>query len=359
MAPGALKELALFAASCAAAILVVDALFVGPFQVAEHDHQHGLAPVEISAETGLLPLPENTRNRPTAAGIELGRRLFHDPILSLDRTLACAGCHAQAFAFSDNNKRLSIGVDGASSRRNAPIIVNIAWAPSFFWDGRAPTAAEQARVPVAHPNEMKLPWDEALRRLAVHATYPALFEEAFGSPGITEDRVVLALEQFELTLISNGSKWDRVQRGEATFTASEARGEQLFFTDAAECFHCHPPPLWTDHRFHDIGLDAEPTDPGRGEVTGNRFDIGRFKTPSLRNSEVSGPYMHDGRFATLEAVVDHYAEGVARSPNLDPLLGIRPEGLGLDAGQKADLVAFLKTLTDHDFLSNPDFGPPD
>lgn len=316
-------------------------------------------PTPLTLDTGgLFPLPDTPDNPLTVEGVALGRKLFHDPILSGDSTQSCASCHVQSFAFADP-RRFSLGIDGSVGVRNAPVLVNLPWSPDFFWEGRAGTLEDQARAPVPNPIEMNLPWEDALPRLRAHPSYPGLFAAAFGTDEITQDHVVMAIAQFERTLLSRDAKWDRVQRGEATFTAEEERGLALFESERAECFHCHGTVLFTDHRFHDNGLDEVPTDVGREAVTNFPYDRGKFRSPSLRNVEVSAPYMHDGRFATLEEVIDHYSTGIADSPNLDPLLRLIRPGPDFTAQEKADLLAFLKTLTDPVFLANPDFGPPE
>lgn len=303
--------------------------------------------------------PSDPDNPLTREGVELGRRLFHDSILSGNRTQACASCHAQPNGFTDHGLALSLGSEGVVGTRNASSLVNLAWGRDFFWDGRAPRLEDQAKDPVADPSEMNLPWPEVLERLQAHPTYPDAFGRAFGTIEITQDRVVAAIAQFERTLISNDSRWDRKGRGEIQFTPEEARGEELFFSEVGECFHCHAPALFTDNRFHDTGLDLVPKDPGFETVTGLASDLGKFRTPTLRNVAVTGPYMHDGRFATLEEVLEHYSSGIQRSPNLDPLLGLfPPPGLSLSDQDKADLAAFLRTLTDESFLENPEYGPP-
>jgi cytochrome c peroxidase len=309
---------------------------------------------------GLFDLPATPDNPMTVEGVALGRRLFHDPILSGDSTQSCATCHLQASAFADP-RRFSIGIDGSEGVRNAPALVNLAWSPDYFWAGRAASLEDQARGPVPNPIEMNLPWEEALSRLRAHAGYPGLFTAVFGTNEITQDQVVMAIAQFERTMLSQDSKWDLVARGEASFTEEETRGQILFFTERGDCFHCHGSRLFTDLQYHDNGLDAVPTDLGREVVTGSTFDRGKFRSPTLRNIEVSAPYMHDGRFATLEEVIEHYSSGLQDSPNLDPLLRVpRPGGpQEFTAQEKADLLAFLRTLTDPVFLSNPEYGPPE
>jgi cytochrome c peroxidase len=310
--------------------------------------------------TGLLPLPATPGNPLTVQGVELGRKLFHDPILSGDDTQSCASCHAQAFAFTDHGLPFSFGIDGSQGTRNAPPIINLAWARDLFWAGRAVGLEAQAVEPVPNPIEMKLPWDQAVAKVSAHPEYPAMFGRAFGDEEVTQDRIVKAIAQFERTVLSRDSRLDQKLRREVTFTPEEARGEQLFFSERGDCFHCHGSILLTDNQFHDNGLDLVPADPGRFLVTGQEFDRGKFRTPTLRNIELTAPYMHDGRFATLEEVIDHYSDGVQDSPNLDPLLRVPrpPDDSPFTAQEKADLIAFLKTFTDPVFIANPDYGPP-
>ncbi|NNE44940.1 MAG: cytochrome-c peroxidase [Gemmatimonadetes bacterium] len=319
------------------------------------------APDPATVDTqGLFAMPETPENPLTVQGIALGRKLFHDPILSGDSTQSCATCHNQAFAFSDNGRQFSVGITGATGTRNAPALINMAWNPNFFWAGRAPSLEDQAREPVPNPIEMNIPWGAALDRLRAHADYPDLFGHAFGSDEVTQNRVVMAISQFERTLISNNSRWDQKQRGEIEFTPEEAAGERLFFLNepGADCFHCHRSALFTDNRMHDNGLDVNPNDAGHSLVSGQSFDFGKMRSPTLRNIEYTAPYMHDGRFATLEEVIDHYSEGLQQSPNLDPLLSRRGAGAGFTDQEKAELLAFLKTLSDPSFLTNPAYGPP-
>ena len=341
-------------------VATVSALAVGGCGETGPEEVRGPELLEIDTG-GLPPMPAFPENPTTVQGVALGRRLFHDPLLSGDGTQSCADCHQQAFGFGEN-ARFSVGIDGTPGTRNAQVIVNPAWQEFMFWDGRRGSLEDQARDPVVNPAEMAAEWSEVVARIASDPTYPGMFSAAFGSAEVTEDRVVQAIAQFERTFVSAGSRYDRKIRGEVTLSESEARGEELFFSETGECFHCHASLLFTDDEFHDIGLDVDPPDAGRSIVTGTVFDRGKFKTPTLRNVERTGPYMHDGRFGTLEQVLDHYATGVQRSPNLDPLLGIHLNGGGtglpLSVQDRADLVAFLTTLTDPAFLANPDFGPP-
>jgi cytochrome c peroxidase len=304
------------------------------------------------------PLPPDNALR--VAVVELGRMLFHDKALSSDGTQACASCHLQEFGFSDPST-LSIGVQGLPGRRQSMALVNLAWHRNgFFWDGRAPTLREQALEPIEDPLELNESLDRIVTRLGADPQYQDALVRAFGDDAMTEERMGLALEQFMFTLVSADSRFDRYLRGEESLTDSELRGLELFNAEfdptgvikGAECFHCHGGFALTNDRFMNNGLDTEPyTDPGRFEVTGRPEDRGRFKVPTLRNIAVTAPYMHDGRFATLREVIDHYDHGVKASPTVDPLLqfSISP-GLQLSEQDKQDLEAYLLTLTDERFL---------
>jgi cytochrome c peroxidase len=310
---------------------------------------------------GFPPLPVPADNPTTRQGVELGRRLFYDPILSGDSTQACASCHVQAHAFGDP-RRLSLGIDGIAGTRHAPTIVNAGWNPANFWDGRASTLEDQAQQPVTNPIEMHETWERAAAKLQRHRDYPHLFRAAFGTPAISRERAAMAIAQFERTLVSSGSRYDRFLRGELQLAPSERRGYALFFTERGECFHCHVDKTFTDLAYHNNGLDSLVVDRGRMEVTSDPADRGKFKTPTLRNVELSAPYMHDGRFATLEEVVEHYARGGHGDGTVSPfILNLRRNfraGRGLSAQDQADLVAFVKSLTDSSFVTNPAFASP-
>jgi cytochrome c peroxidase len=241
-------------------------------------------------------------------------------------------------------------------------LFNMAWKSSFFWDGRAPSLRAQALMPIQDHVEMDETLEGAVSNLNARADYAPLFEKAFGSKEITSEKIGLAIEQFVLTLTSFDSKFDRVIRGQEKFTEPEQRGFELFMTEyeprmehyGADCFHCHGGPLFSDHQFHNNGLDSQHVaDPGRYKFSKIESDRGKFSTPSLRNVSLTAPYMHDGRFKTLEEVVEHYSTGVKRSPTLDPNIAKHPDGgIHLSASDKQALVAFLKTLTDPKFVKN-------
>ena len=305
-----------------------------------------------------VTLPED--NLPTVEGVALGKSLFFDKRLSKGETLSCASCHDPRHAFSDRGQIVSIGAEGIAGKRNSQPLFNLAWQDSFFWDGRAKTLREQVLMPITDKLEMNTDLDSVIEKLSADESSRKQFTAAFGTPEPTADRMARALEQYLLTLVSQDSKFDRAVRGEEEFTAEEKRGLELFVTEfdpsrglrGADCFHCHGGNLFTSRRFSNNGLDAEYSDLGRFDVTGDPIDIGKFKVPSLRNIAVTGPYMHDGRFDTLEEVVDHYDHGVQRSATLDPNLAKHPSsGLGLSADDKRALIAFLETLTDTQFLS--------
>lgn len=313
----------------------------------------------------LLPDPYIPADNPqTEEGIFLGRKLFYDPILSGNGTQACASCHKPNNSFTDD-LRFSIGIDGIEGTRNSMPLYNMAWNTNnkFFWDGRAISLEKQALEPVENPIEMHNTWENAVGSLQNHGEYPELFNKAFGTTTITKELTAKAIAQFERTLISANSPFDRYLLGENSLTPQEINGFQIFMDeDRGDCFHCHGSntnPLWTDNIFHNNGLDAIITDKGLGAVTGDPNDDGKFKSPSLRNLAYTAPYMHDGRFETLDEVIDHYSEGLVYSPTIDPLMkSIADGGVQLTESDKADLKAFLLSLSDPSFISNPDFQNP-
>jgi cytochrome c peroxidase len=315
-------------------------------------------PFQMSATFPMPALPPD--NPLIKERVALGEKLFHETALSKDRTISCAVCHQEKAAFSDP-RQFSLGVENRVGTRHA-MPFNLAWHKTFFWDGRAPTLRGQAVMPIQNHAEMDENLTNVTARLAA-ASYSNAFEAAFGSPEITPEKIGLALEQYLLTLTSFDSKFDRVMSGAEKFTLQEQRGFQLFSTEydprrgqyGADCFHCHGGPLFQSQTFANNGLDADYTrtgiDTGRAQVTGKKSDEGKFAVPSLRNVELTGPYMHDGRLKTLEEVVEHYCTGVQRSPTLDPNLAKHPNGgVPLSKNDQAAIVAFLKTLTDPKFL---------
>lgn len=324
-------------------------------------------PVTIQVPASLPRANFPADNPTTEEGISLGRKLFWDPVLSADSSQSCASCHAPSFAFTDHGLATSIGIRGQNGMRNSMPILNLVYQPSFFWDGRATTLHHQALMPIQDPLEMDDDLPNVVDKLQRSRFYPEEFFNAFGSDEITPERIGLALEQFMLTFISGNSKFDRFQLGLESLTPEEERGMVLFNTEynpaspvkGADCFHCHGQGTFSNQQFMNNGLDSILTDMGLYDVTGAEEDRGKFKTPTLRNIALSGPYMHDGRFSNLFEVIDHYDSGViSESPNLDPQMHGIQQGLNLSQQEKADLVAFLLTLTDTAFINNPDFRNP-
>lgn len=311
-----------------------------------------------------VPWPQD--NPPTIEGVALGKRLFFDKSLSLDYSISCASCHHPDRAFSDTVV-YSQGVGGALGTMNAMPLFNLLWANRFFWDGRSPNLRDQVLQPIQDPVEMHLSLGQALGRLSGDAGYRTAFGKAFGDESITLQRLQWALEQYLLSLTSHRSRFDLSRMGLAVLTPSEQRGFNLFMREysapgsgrpvGADCFHCHGGSLFTTRTFENNGLDSV-LKPGFQIVSGLASDRGKFKTPSLRNVGLTAPYMHDGRFATLEEVVEHYNSGIRFSSTLNSNLRVQSGGLRLSAQDKVDLVAFLHTLTDTTLAFNPLFVAP-
>ena len=331
-------------------------------------------PYTLTYPSYFSPMPIPANNPLTEEGVRLGRFLLYEERLSGDNTQSCASCHGAEVAFTDHGNRFSTGIDGIQGTRNAMALQNLGWETSFFWDGRAATLEEQVLMPVVDPIEMHEEWPDALAKLQADAVYPTLFLRAFGTPGITQERTAKAIAQFLRTMVSSNSKYDRVVRGEELFTVEEQLGFAMtnqeggpppLGQDGADCFHCHPGGggRFTDGQIRNNGLDPENqwTDLGLGALTGLPQDRAKFKTPSLRNVALTAPYMHDGRFQTLEEVIEHYNSGGHASPTVDPNMKYTIGGLQLSAEKKAQLIAFLHTLTDTEFVNDPRFqdpGPP-
>lgn len=319
-----------------------------------------------------LPEPQIAEDNPlTNTGVQLGRQLFYDNILSLDQSMNCASCHVQAFAFSDTS-RFSIGVEGMPGGRQSMAVVNMAWNTNeFFWDGRAHLLRDQVVKPIQDPLELNQTMESLLNRLNNHPEYPNRFIRAFGTSTITEELLGLALEQFCNSIVSGDSKYDQFLAGSAVLTESEERGMDLFFAEfnpgfpdisGADCAHCHGGANFENDQYMNNALDADADmeDLGRAEATEDPADNGKFKVPSLRNIALTPPYMHDGRFNTLEEVVQHYNTGMVMSATIDPALiyPLNNGGLQLSDQDIQDLVAFLHTLTDETLITNPAFANP-
>jgi cytochrome c peroxidase len=295
------------------------------------------------------PVYQFTNNEVTKERFELGKELFFDPILSIDNTISCASCHAQTHGFADHNVALSTGVNGMQGTRNSPTIANMIWSTSFMWDGGVNHLEMFSIAPITNPVEMNETMLNVMAKLNNNAAYKAAFKTAYGIDEITDQALFRALTVFMAMIVSDDSKYDQYRQGLTSLSNSELSGLNLFRT---HCASCHTEPLFTNNDFANNGLDSEFTDIGRGLITQNLEDYGKFKVPTLRNIELTYPYMHDGRFWSLEQVLDHYSEGVQQSPTLHSFLAT---GLPLNASEKLDLIAFLKTLTDYSLLSDPLF----
>ena len=309
-----------------------------------------------------------TNNPVTDEGATLGRVLFYDVNLSANNTTSCASCHAQEDAFADT-RRLSIGFDGEETARHSPGLSNARYYRNgnFFWDERADTLEQQVLMPIEDEIEMGMTLPALEIKLQNTDYYPALFEDAFGDDEVTSERISLAMAQFIRSMVSYESKYDEgVATNFNNFTRQERQGMNLF-NGQARCDTCHETDIQVATRARNNGLDRTTTDPGVAGVTGNNRDDAEFKVPSLRNIELTAPYMHDGRFDTLEEVVNFYDDDVQNHPNLDRnLQGGRggrggrngARNLNLNRNERAALVAFMETLTDHSFVTDEKFSDP-
>ena len=325
----------------------------------EPEHFAVTAPANLG---GVVPHPD--RNPFTREGVELGRMLFYDPILSGNNKISCATCHSPQKAFSDGVALASHGISGQPLHRHAPALQNLAWHKGWFWDGGASDIESLNFGPITHPDEMGQNLQELEKELQNHPQYPALFKAAFRSDTITAIHVTRALAQFQRTLISANSRYDKFVRKEAggQLSVQELEGRQLF---QQKCGSCHATDFFTDQSYRNNGLDPsfsadhEALAWGRGRITERPEDIGKFKTPTLRNIALTAPYMHDGRFASLDAVLEHYRSGVQQSATLDPVLQQNgTPGIAMTEAEKASIIQFLNTLTDPEFISNPKFLAP-
>jgi cytochrome c peroxidase len=292
------------------------------------------------------PVYEFENNELTKARFDLGKKLFFDKQLSSNGTISCNSCHAQGHAFADHNVSLSEGVNGAIGTRNSPSLSNMIWSPSFMWDGGVNHIEVFSVAPITNPLEMNETMSNVISKLNNSSEYKNLFKIAYGIDNITDQAMLRALTMYMSMMVSCNSKYDKVRQGKVSFSSDEADGYELF---KQKCASCHSEPLFTNYQFVNNGLDSIFTDLGRGEITFNANDNGKFKVPSLRNVELTYPYMHDGRFWSLNDVLDHYDHGIKSSSTLAPSL---QNGIPLTVNEKTKLIAFLKTLTDYDLLGN-------
>ncbi|MEO6302888.1 MAG: cytochrome c peroxidase [Bacteroidia bacterium] len=323
----------------------------------------------IFPEINYFPvMPVSASNSVTINGVELGRYLFYDPILSFDSSISCASCHKQEFAFSDSPNQFSKGIYQQLQNRNTMPLFNLAWYPNLFWDGRAETIEQQVFHPVRDKKEMSINWKEAEKKIKRNKFYKKLFNKTFGKIEIDSNLISKAIAQFERTLISYNAKYDKVLRHEAKFTMEELEGlELLNDMTKGNCLHCHTTDangLGTTGEFSNNGLDEVSNsldfkDIGRAKTTKKDVDIGKFKIPSLRNLLFTAPYMHDGRFKTLEEIVNFYSEGLKISPTIDSKMEFaHNRGSKFTNLEKKKIIAFLKTLSDSSFIKDKRFSNP-
>ncbi|MFN2440318.1 MAG: cytochrome-c peroxidase [Chitinophagaceae bacterium] len=301
-----------------------------------------------------FPLPQYSfqANPVTKEGFELGRRLFYDGQLSKDGSISCASCHQQAAAFTTYDHDLSHGYNNSHTTRNAPGISNLAWYSAYNQDGSTKSLEAISLAHISSPIDMGESMDNVVFKVKNNKDYRKMFLAAFGDDGVNSQRILSSLSQFVINLVSYNSKYDLVIKGQASFTPEEQNGYALF---KSNCNTCHTEPLFSDFSYRNIGLPLNPfiKDYGRMNVTNDKSDSLKFRVPSLRNVALTSTYTHDGRLGTLRNMINHYRTGVVQSPTLDPLL---VNGIVLNDAQVDALIAFLKTLSDSSYLTNPRFA---
>lgn len=338
------------------------ALFILPFFwscSSDDSDEYQNIPIDFKVPSNFPPANYDFANNPlTEKGFELGKKLFYDGRLASDGIVSCAFCHIQEDAFTHHGHTFSHGVGDAIGTRNASPIQNMVFQTAFMWDGATTHLDLQPIIPFTSEIEMHGNFENAINMMKNDATYKKLFQQVFSNGEINSENMLKALAQFQILLVSSNSKFDKYRRNEAggNLTTTELEGYAIF---NQKCASCHATDLFTDNSYRNNGLPINPAinDLGRFRVTELAQDRYKFKVPSLRNIEKTAPYMHDGRFFTLDAVLDHYNSGVVNSETLDPSLnssGIL--GISLSAADKSKLIAFLKTLTDNEFLTNPKFS---
>jgi cytochrome c peroxidase len=300
------------------------------------------------------PIYHFNRNQLTKEKILLGRVLFYDPILSNDSTISCNSCHSPFNAFTHVDHALSHGIHDSIGTRNSPALMNLAWQNTFMWDGAINNLDMQSLAPISHPAEMASHINDVVKKLNRSKLYKKLFDDAYQDSIATGEKTLKAIAQFMLTIVSANSKYDKVMNKKAEFTVQEQNGYQIF---KKNCASCHTEPLFTNGTFanNGIGTDTVLNDIGRMKVTQRKEDAYKFKVPTLRNIEFSYPYMHDGRFKKLGEVLNHYSNGIKQSETLS---GKLKSGITLSANEKVDLMAFLLTLSDKQFLFDSNFAYP-
>lgn len=297
-----------------------------------------------------------TGNPVTINGVALGKKLFYEGKLSRNNTISCGFCHIQEYAFTHHGHNVSHGIDDRLGIRNAPAIQNMAFLKNYTWDGVSHNLDERSLIPITTDFEMDSSLPEAVGKLNADAKYKQMFKAAFGDENITGERILKAISQFMVTMVSADSKYDQYKKGQAAFTGEEIQGMTLF---QQKCASCHSGELFTDESFRNTGMyyNAQFDDRGRYRVTLDWDDNMKFRVPSLRNVEYTAPYMHDGRFYTLDAVMNFYSDQVEDNPNLDPQLKQNGHlGIPMNTQEKQVIIAFLKTLSDKKFISDPKFA---
>jgi cytochrome c peroxidase len=321
----------------------------------KNDTKTGPTPVTFTTPPG-FPVPQYSfANNPlTQEGINLGRRLFYDGQLSKDGNFPCSSCHQQFAAFATFDHDLSHGFNNQFTTRNSPGIFNLAWHTELHWDGGINHIEVQPLAPITAPNEMAEDIGTVINKLKADSKYPAQFKAAFGTEEVNSQRMLKALAQFMVTMVSANSKYDKVRNGQASFTSTEQAGYTIFQN---KCAACHKEPLLTDLSYRNNGMNLHPflLDNGRMRITNKKEDSLKFKVPSLRNVLLTFPYMHDGRFYSIDQVLNHYATGIINSPTLDPLLTNK---IVLTVTERTQLKAFLTTLTDSVFIADKRFAQP-
>jgi len=291
-------------------------------------------------------------NSISSAQFELGRKLFYEPLLSRNNTISCGSCHINQHAFTHHGHDISHGIDDKLGTRNTMPLMNLAWADNYFWDGGVLHLDLSPVAPIENPVEMDETLSNVINKLNNHKEYPMLFEKAYGNKEINSINLLKSLSTFMLTLVSSNSKYDQVINGKSTFSTEELAGYEIFKNN---CSSCHKEPLFTDYSFRDNGIGLNTIkDYGRYTITNLEQDKLKFKVPSLRNLKYTAPYMHDGKFYTLESVINHYRFQIQDTPNLDPILKEKRK-IDLSVEQVDNLISFLNTLNDESFINDKRF----
>lgn len=338
---------------------LLSGLFIATLMSCHKDPDTSVEPQSVqfvSPDTWPVPFYSFANNKLTKDGFELGRKIFYDRRLSKDFTTSCGSCHQSFAGFAQLDHNVSHGVFDLTGNRNSPALANMAWSTSFFWDGGVNNLEIQPLNPIQNPVEMDMKLDSVLARMSKDPDYHERFNKAFGSPDITALGLFKSLAQFMGMMVSANSKYDRYIKGIPgnELSTSEAAGLKVY---EQNCAACHKAPLFTDYSFRNNGLSVNPdfNDSGRAKITLKTADLYKFKIPTLRNLGFTRPFMHDGRFRTLEQVLDHYDHQVVVSPTLDPIL---VNGIKLNTQDRVNLLAFLNTLNDSTFVKDKRFEEP-